>query len=83
MVNHSPEVKPKARCKIRKHNNYPLAGAIILAHKVRGGGDSSRKVGTDVWRVQNLGGVKFFPKNVMPRQKSAQKPNDRASFYDF
>ena len=26
---------------------------------------------------------KISPKNLMPRQKSAQKPNDRASFHDF
>ena len=26
---------------------------------------------------------KISPKNLMPGQKSAQKPNDRASFHEF
>ena len=49
---------------------------------VFGGGDFLIKVGTDVWQVQNLGRAKF-PKNLMPGQKSAQKPNDRASFREL
>ena len=48
-----------------------------------GGRNTLIKVGMDVRRVQNLGRAKFPPKNLMPGQKNAQKPNDRASFYDF
>ena len=54
-----------------------------LSPRGGGGGDSLIKVGTDVRRVQNLGWAKFPKKNLMPGQKSAQKPNDWASFHDF
>ena len=37
---------------------------------------------TDVRRVQNLGQVKFLQK-PNAQAKSAQKPNDWASFHDF
>ena len=47
-----------------------------------GGCDFLIKVGRDVMRVQNLGQTKF-PKNLMQGQKSAQKPNDQASFREF
>ena len=50
----------------------------------RGGGNSLTKgVSMDVRRVQNLGRAKFPQKNLMPGQKSAQKPNDRASFHEL
>ena len=48
-----------------------------------GGGNSLIKVGTDVRLVQNLGRPKFLQKNLMPGQKSAQKPNDRAIFHEL
>ena len=47
------------------------------------GGDSLIKVGTDVWRVQNLGLAQFPQKTLCLGKKSAQKPNDGASFHDF
>ena len=39
---------------------------------MRWGGDSLIKVGTDVWRVQNLGRAKFPEKNLMPGQITAK-----------
>ena len=48
-----------------------------------GGKDSLIKVDTDVRRVQNLGRAKFPQKNLMPRQKSAQKPNDWEGFHEL
>ena len=48
-----------------------------------GGCDSLIKVGTDVRRVQNLGQAKFPKKTKCPGKKSAQKPNDWASFHDI
>ena len=58
-----------------------------------GGGDSRKKVGTDV-RLSNKGRYgcaasakpkqdKISQKNLMPGQKRAQKPNDRASFHEL
>ena len=46
-----------------------------------GGGNSLIKVGMDVWQMKNLGRAKFL--QIMPRQKSAQKPNDWASFHEL
>ena len=60
-----------------------LAFGEITHFKGGGGGDSLIKVGMDVRRVQNIGRAQFPQKNLMPGQKSAQKPNDEASFHDF
>ena len=46
------------------------------------GGDSLIKIGTDVRRVQNLSWKQFPPKSNA-WAKSAQEPNDWASFHDF
>ena len=65
-------------------NEWTLTNTLIKRFMARGGeGDFLIKVGTDVRRVQNLGRAKFSPKNPMPRQKNAQKPNDRASFHEL
>ena len=45
-----------------------------------GGGDSLTKVGSDVWRVQNLVQAKFPKKTLCP---GCQKLNDHASFHYF
>ena len=66
----------------RPSHPHPIFGYGIKL-TARGGGDALTKVGTDVRRVQNLGRAKLPPKNLMPRQKSAQKPNDRASFHEL
>ena len=47
-----------------------------------GGGNSLIKVGTDMWRVQNLG-LGRHQKTLCLGKKSAQKPNDETSFHDF
>ena len=47
-----------------------------------GGGGSLIKVGTDVWRVQNLVRAKF-PKKTNAWANNYQKPNDQASFHYF
>ena len=36
-----------------------------------------------VWHLQNLVSAKTFPKCLMPRQKTAQKPNEWASFHEL
>ena len=48
-----------------------------------GGGDSLIKVGMDGAVSAKPRPGKISPKNLMPGQKSAQKPTDRASFHEL
>ena len=48
-----------------------------------GGGESLIKVGTNVWRVQNLVWAKFPKQKPNARANNCQKPNDQASFHYF
>ena len=51
-----------------------------------GGGNSLIQVGMDVQRVHACTKPrpgKISPKNLMPRQKGVQKPNDWASFHEL